>query len=109
MNDHVFHHLFYGVLIGLISSISLVFTVDRGIYVNILILFLLVILFGILFSLEESHVIKEKFIFDVWYVENQSFMLDLKILFMTVWKVLKREGISNTKHATMPEFKGNKS
>jgi len=49
---------------------------------------------------------EEKFRLDVWYVENGSLWLDLKILFLTVWKVLRREGISRTGHATMPEFTG---
>ncbi|MCU5705819.1 sugar transferase [Bacillus mobilis] len=48
----------------------------------------------------------EKFKLDVWYVENQSFLLDLKILYLTVSKVLKSEGIQNGSHATMPIFKG---
>jgi undecaprenyl phosphate N,N'-diacetylbacillosamine 1-phosphate transferase len=50
---------------------------------------------------------EEKFKLDVWYVENQSFLLDLKILFLTVLKVIKKEGISSNGHATMPFFKGN--
>jgi sugar transferase EpsL len=41
---------------------------------------------------------------DVWYVDNWSLLLDLKILLMTVVKVLKREGISAEGHATMPRF-----
>jgi len=49
---------------------------------------------------------EEKFALDVWYVENRSFFLDLKILAMTAWKVLKREGISAEGEATMPEFMG---
>jgi len=49
---------------------------------------------------------EEKFRLDVWYVDNVSLWLDLKILFLTVWKVLKREGISQGGHATMPEFIG---
>ena len=49
----------------------------------------------------------EKLELDVWYVENRSFWLDLKILFMTVGKVLRREGISHGGHATMEPFKGN--
>lgn len=49
---------------------------------------------------------EEKFSLDVWYVDNQSFLLDLKILAMTAWKVLKREGISAEGEATMPEFMG---
>jgi lipopolysaccharide/colanic/teichoic acid biosynthesis glycosyltransferase len=51
----------------------------------------------------------EKFKLDVWYVENHSFFLDLKILLLTIKKVVKKEGISATNHATMPEFKGNKN
>ena len=48
----------------------------------------------------------EKFKFDVWYVENHSVGLDLRILWRTVLQVLRREGISNEGHATMPVFKG---
>jgi lipopolysaccharide/colanic/teichoic acid biosynthesis glycosyltransferase len=44
---------------------------------------------------------------DVWYVENQSFTLDLRILFMTVGKVIKREGINSADAATMTPFRGN--
>lgn len=50
---------------------------------------------------------EEKFKLDVWYVENQSFMLDLKILFFTVKKVITSDGISSQNHVTMPDFKGN--
>jgi len=50
---------------------------------------------------------EEKFRLDVWYVDHWSFWLDLKILFLTVWKVLKREGISQPGHATAEEFMGN--
>jgi len=49
---------------------------------------------------------EEKFKLDVWYVDHVSFWLDMKILWMTLWKVLKREGISAEGHATMPEFMG---
>ena len=49
---------------------------------------------------------EDKFKFDVWYVDNQSLGLDFKILFMTIWKVLKGEGISQIGHATMEEFHG---
>jgi len=52
---------------------------------------------------------EEKFKLDVWYVDNQSFGLDLKILFLTVKKVFIREGISAVDHVTMPFFKGNES
>ncbi len=50
---------------------------------------------------------EEKFKLDVWYVDNQSFWLDLKILFLTVKKVFVREGISADGEATMPKFTGN--
>jgi len=49
---------------------------------------------------------EEKFKLDVWYVDNWSLWLDIKILFITVWKIIKREGISHPGHATMEEFKG---
>ncbi|MDZ4739074.1 MAG: sugar transferase [Alphaproteobacteria bacterium] len=48
----------------------------------------------------------EKFKLDVWYVDNQSFWLDMKILALTVWQVLARKGISAEGHATMPPFEG---
>ncbi len=50
---------------------------------------------------------QEKFKLDVWYVDNQSFWLDIKILLMTIWKVLKGEGISQSGHVTMEKFQGN--
>lgn len=43
---------------------------------------------------------------DVWYVDNQSLWLDFKILWVSVWKVLLREGVSSPGHVTMPEFTG---
>lgn len=49
---------------------------------------------------------EEKFELDVWYVENHSFWLDIKILFMTVMKVFKSEGISQDGQATMTKFEG---
>jgi len=49
---------------------------------------------------------EKKFELDVWYVDNWSLWLDLKILWLTLVKVFKREGISSRGHATMPEFKG---
>jgi len=49
---------------------------------------------------------EEKFALDVWYVDNWSLWLDIKILAMTVVKVFKREGISAKGEATMPEFMG---
>ena len=51
----------------------------------------------------------EKFKLDVWYVDNQSFWLDIKILFMTVFKVFKRDGISQEGQVTMEHFKGSGS
>lgn len=49
---------------------------------------------------------EEKFKLDVWYVDNWGVWLDIKILWLTLLKVFKREGISAQGHATMPEFKG---
>ncbi len=49
---------------------------------------------------------EDKFKFDVWYVDNQSFWLDIKILWMTLVKVFKREGISQAGQATMEKFEG---
>lgn len=49
---------------------------------------------------------EEKFELDVWYVDNRSLWLDIKILFKTVMQVLKRDGISHGEEATMPRFKG---
>jgi len=49
---------------------------------------------------------EQKFEYDVWYVDNISFALDLKILFLTIKKVFKREGISAAGQATMEPFKG---
>lgn len=52
---------------------------------------------------------EEKFEYDVWYVDNQSFLVDLKILFLTICNVLKREGINNSQGDTMPYFTGNEN
>ncbi|KPN74405.1 MULTISPECIES: sugar transferase [Neisseria] len=49
----------------------------------------------------------EKFAYDVWYVDNQSFWLDIKILLLTVKKVFVREGINAGDDVTMPTFTGN--
>jgi len=51
---------------------------------------------------------EEKFALDVWYVDHWSFWLDIKIIFMSVGKVLKREAISAPGEATAPEFMGTK-
>jgi len=48
----------------------------------------------------------EKFELDVWYVDNASFLLDLKIIAMTVVKVIRREGISHAGNVAMPRFQG---
>jgi lipopolysaccharide/colanic/teichoic acid biosynthesis glycosyltransferase len=48
----------------------------------------------------------EKFALDRWYVEHRSFLLDLRILWQTALKVVKREGISSAGEATMPPFTG---
>jgi len=49
---------------------------------------------------------EDKFRLDVWYVDHRSFWLDIKILFRTLWKAIKREGISAPGSATAPEFMG---
>ena len=49
----------------------------------------------------------EKFKLDVWYVDNQSFLLDLKILYMTVGRVLRQSDIAQEGQATMEKFTGN--
>jgi len=52
---------------------------------------------------------EEKFKLDVWYVDHWSILLDLYIIVLTIWKVLKHEGISADGHVTMPEFKGDEA
>lgn len=52
---------------------------------------------------------EEKFELDLWYVKNHTFLLDTKILCITVWKVLKTQGISQQNHSTVESFKGKKS
>jgi sugar transferase EpsL len=51
---------------------------------------------------------EEKFALDIWYVDNQSFWLDVKILWLTINKVIGRDGISAKGEATMPKFTGSK-
>lgn len=51
---------------------------------------------------------EEKFNLDVWYVDNQSFWLDIKIIFLTIFKIFKREGINQAGQATMEEFMGDR-
>lgn len=50
---------------------------------------------------------KEKFELDVWYVDNRSFVLDLKILFLTLRKVVAREGVNAEGEVTVSKFMGN--
>jgi lipopolysaccharide/colanic/teichoic acid biosynthesis glycosyltransferase len=52
---------------------------------------------------------EQKFALDVWYVDNWSLGGDLKIIVLTVWKILKREGVSQPGHATAEEFAGGHS
>jgi sugar transferase EpsL len=52
---------------------------------------------------------EEKFKLDVWYVQNQSFLLDLKILWRTLYKVIQTEGVTQPGNVTMEPFKGSKS
>jgi len=49
---------------------------------------------------------EDKFALDVWYVDHLSLGLDLKIIALTIWKTLKREGINREGYATAPEFMG---
>lgn len=51
---------------------------------------------------------EEKFNYDVWYVENKSFILDMKIIWMTFLKVIKRSDISSNTSVTMEKFQGTK-
>lgn len=50
---------------------------------------------------------QRKFEYDVWYVEHMNFLLDIKIMFLTVKKVLRSEGINQRNSATIENFKGN--
>jgi lipopolysaccharide/colanic/teichoic acid biosynthesis glycosyltransferase len=50
----------------------------------------------------------EKFAFDIWYVDNASMLLDLKILFLTVASIVRREGINASADEPMPKFTGSK-
>ena len=52
---------------------------------------------------------EDKFKLDVWYVDNRSFWLDIKILWLTLIKVFKREGITHAGDVAMPRFKGNQN
>jgi len=50
---------------------------------------------------------EQKFEYDVWYIDNMSFILDVKILCLTIIKILKREGINSSQNETMKPFRGN--
>lgn len=52
---------------------------------------------------------EEKFKLDVWYVDHWSIWLDIKIIFLTIWEIFKREGINQAGQATMEEFKGSEA
>ncbi|MDQ6981930.1 MAG: sugar transferase [Mariprofundus sp.] len=49
---------------------------------------------------------EEKFDYDVWYVDHHSFLLDLKILWMTMLKVVRSDGVAQSGHVTMEKFRG---
>ena len=49
---------------------------------------------------------EQKFVLDVWYVDHHTLWLDLKILAVTVWKIVKREGIAQSGQVTAEEFRG---
>jgi sugar transferase EpsL len=51
---------------------------------------------------------EERFKLDVWYVDHQNFALDMKIIWLTIVKTLRRDGIAANGHATMPKFAGNR-
>ena len=51
---------------------------------------------------------EERFELDLWYVNNHNFLLDLKIIFLTITKVISAENINSDDHVTMKPFKGNK-
>jgi len=50
---------------------------------------------------------EDRFEYDLYYVQNQSFLLDMKIIFLTIFKVFKADGVSQEGHATMDKFRGN--
>ena len=52
---------------------------------------------------------EDKFKLDVWYVDNRSLLLDIKIIYLTVWQVVKRDNISQEGHVTMEKFRGSNS
>jgi lipopolysaccharide/colanic/teichoic acid biosynthesis glycosyltransferase len=48
----------------------------------------------------------QKFALDIWYVDNRSLWLDIKILFLTVWAIVRRDGINSSEEVPMPKFTG---
>jgi sugar transferase EpsL len=52
---------------------------------------------------------EQKFALDVWYVEHVSFLLDARIIGLTLWKIVKREGVNQPGQATAEEFQGSRS
>jgi lipopolysaccharide/colanic/teichoic acid biosynthesis glycosyltransferase len=52
---------------------------------------------------------EDRFEMDVWYVDNRSLLLDLKIMFLTLWTVFSQSGVSADNHVTMPAFRGSDS
>jgi len=50
---------------------------------------------------------QDRFVLDTWYVDQRSFVLDLRILGLTVWRVLRRDGVNHPGQATMEPFRGN--
>lgn len=50
----------------------------------------------------------EKFTLDIWYVDNRSFLLDLRIIALTAWRVVQRQGIAADGEATMTRFEGDR-
>jgi sugar transferase EpsL len=49
---------------------------------------------------------ERKFDFDLWYIDNQSLWVDLKIIFLTMWRIINRSGVSQPGQVTMEEFMG---
>lgn len=56
--------------------------------------------------MEEMQLVGKKFNYDLWYVENQSLLLDCKILLLTVWNVFRCKDITSDNHVSAEKFKG---
>jgi len=52
---------------------------------------------------------EQKFLLDTWYVNNQSFLLDTKIILLTIKRVVKKEGVNSSENLNMPLFTGSKT